>query len=84
MFESVNPTSTAYQINSFTSTLAVGGAGTNGFNSISLGVHSLFFGGGSAWIGTIAEVMAFSGTLSTNSKRLLRTYLNNRYGMTIT
>jgi len=84
MFESLNPTSTAYQINSFSSVLMSGGAGTNGFNSISLGVHSLAFGGGSAWIGTIAEVVAFSGTLSTNSKRLLRTYLNNRYAMSIT
>jgi len=83
MYESVSGTSTAYQLNSFSTVLVSGGAGSNDFNSISLGSRNLVTGGGGTWVGTIAEVIAFSKTLSSNNKLLLRTYLNNRYGMSI-
>ena len=83
MFESLNPSGNAY-LNSFSARYGAGTDGTNVTNSISLGVHSIYWGGGSAWVGTISEAMFFSGTLSTSSKALLRSYLNNRYGLAIT
>jgi hypothetical protein len=63
--------------------LVSGNAGAVGFNSMTLGAHSIFFGGGNLWAGTIAEVIMFNKLLATNEKSQLRRYLNGRYGSTV-
>ena len=83
LFESAGASSACY-LNNFTTALMTGNAGSNTIDSISLGCHSLQFGGGSAWQGPMAEVIAFNGTLTSWQKSLLRRYLNNRYALSIT
>ena len=79
----VNGANSNLYVNNFTSAAATGAMGANGFNSITLGAHSIFFGGGSNWIGTIAEVITYNSVLSSGSKTKLRQYLNARYGLSI-
>ncbi|HSQ66096.1 MAG TPA: hypothetical protein VLM85_22900 [Polyangiaceae bacterium] len=79
-----NGASSKLYFNSFTNLTQSGNAGTVNFNQLCLGAHSQGFGGGSPWAGTIAEVIAFSGLLPTSAKARLRSYLNARYGLSIT
>jgi hypothetical protein len=81
-FNSVAGTSKMF-FNDFTNPLATGNAGTVGFDGISLGVHSVGFGGGNVWPGTIAEVIDYAAILTANQKAQIRQYLRGRYGLAI-
>jgi hypothetical protein len=81
-FNSASGTSKMF-FNDFTTPLAMGNAGAVGFDGVSLGVHSIGFGGGNVWPGTIAEVIDYSAILTTNQKAQIRQYLRGRYGLLI-
>lgn len=77
-------TGNLYALNSFTAVAATGTIGSSVVNALSFGANNVALGGGSTWNGPIVEAIAFNGLLSAGSKALLRTYLNNRYGLAIT
>lgn len=79
-------TSSKMFFNNFTTPLSVAGssAGTISFRGMSLGVHSIGFGGLNVWPGKIVEVLDYATILTANQKAQLRNYLNGRYGLTIT
>lgn len=78
-----NGTSGAIWYNTLTSASASGAVGSAGFDALSLASHNPAFGASNFWDGQIAELIGFSGLLSAAQKALLRTYLNNRYGLAI-
>lgn len=60
---------------------ATGNAGTNGITATTIAAT---FGGGSAFLGgKIAEVVIYSGVLSTANRTTLLNYFGTRYGITI-
>jgi hypothetical protein len=80
-----NGSATKGYFNNFTTALpTTGTGGTAGFRGMSLGVHSIGFGGGLVWPGTIVELIDYGALLTVRQKAQLRNYLNGRYGLTIT
>ena len=70
--------------NNFTTAGASGNDGTNMINGLTVGGKDPNAGGGNLWLGTLAEIIGYQGTLTAAQKSLLRTYLNNRYALGIT
>jgi hypothetical protein len=71
-------------LNSVSTVLQSGNAGAVNFNQLCVGAHSQGFGGGSPWVGTVAEIIAFSGILSAAIKSSLGGYLRDRYAIAVT
>ncbi len=71
--------------NNFTTPLVtVGGPGGNASQpSLTIGSSDKSIGLGSYWDGTMAEIIGYSGTLSSTAKAQLRQYLRGRYGIAI-
>jgi hypothetical protein len=72
--------------NDFTTPVAsgsVGGGDAGSQGSMTLFSSNLSLGGGAYWDGSVAEIIAYSGILSTAAKAQLRLYLNTRYNLSI-
>jgi hypothetical protein len=82
-----NGASSKLFFNNFTTPLAtgtVGGGSAGSQGSLSVGTFNAHKGGGNYWDGSMSEILAFSGILSSASKARLRRYLNSRYKLSIT
>ena len=77
--------SSALYYNNFTTptTGSVGTGAGSGLNSLTLGSSDAASGSGDYWDGPIAEIIGYSGILSSASKAQLRNYLRGRYGLAI-
>jgi hypothetical protein len=87
MLVEYNGASSKLFFNNFTTpiasgTVAGGTAGSQG--SVTLGSANQSLGGGSYWNGQAAELIAYSGVLTTAQKLKLKLYLTSRYGISIT
>jgi hypothetical protein len=72
--------------NDFTTPVAsgsVGGGDAGSQGSMSLFSSNISLGGGAYWDGSVAEIVAYTGILSTAAKAQLRLYLNTRYNLSI-
>jgi hypothetical protein len=72
--------------NDFTTAKVTGNAGsgpTSGQGSLTVGSSNAAWGPGNYWGGPVAEIIGFTGILTTTQRALLRKYLNNRYGLSI-
>ena len=80
-----NGSSSNIYFNNFTTaTAASGNTGTYQVNSMTLGAHSIFWGGGNYWDGKLGEVILYNRLLTAPEKARLRAYLNTRYALNIT
>ncbi len=82
LFEVNGATSKIFN-NNFTTASASGNAGSNTLTSLSVGSQNVAGGPGNTWSGTMAEIICFSKILTATQKGVLRTYLNNRYALSI-
>ena len=81
-----NGVSSKLYYNVFSSPTATGNAGSgagSSQNSLTIGASDAAWGPGNYWDGPVAEIIGYSGVLSTTAKLRLRTYLSGRYGLVI-